>query len=168
MILLTVGTQLPFDRLVSAVDAWAGAHPGVEVFAQIGPTSLVPRHMQHTPFMPPAQADALMRRADLIVAHAGMGSVLTAQALHKPIVIVPRHASLGEHRNEHQLATARWLEHRPGVFVAWEPADVAGLLDQRAALADGSTGRPAISPVATGPLVDRLRAFVADAPRRRR
>ena len=168
MIFVTVGTQLPFDRLVSAIDDWAGLHPGVEVFAQIGPTALVPRHMQHAPFLPPARADDLMRRAEVIVAHAGMGSVLTAQALNKPIVIVPRHAALGEHRNDHQLATARWLESRPGVIVAWEPADVAALLDDRAGLADGSAQRPAISAVASGPLVERLRAYVAAAPRRRR
>jgi UDP-N-acetylglucosamine transferase subunit ALG13 len=172
MIFLTVGTQLPFDRLVAAVDDWAGRHPDVEVFAQIGPTTLVPRHMQHAPFLPPARADDLMRRSEVIVAHAGMGSVLTAQALNKPIVIVPRHAALGEHRNDHQLATASWLESRPGVIVAWEPTDVAALLDDRTGLADGSALRPAlgsvISPVASGPLVERLRAYVAAAPRRRR
>ena len=35
MIFATVGTQLPFDRLIAAVDRWAGTRPGREVFAQI-------------------------------------------------------------------------------------------------------------------------------------
>ncbi len=35
MIFVTVGEQLPFDRLVRAVDEWAAAS-GKEVFAQIG------------------------------------------------------------------------------------------------------------------------------------
>src|SRR6185312_9191493 len=33
VIFVTVGTQLPFDRLIMAVDEWAGAAPGRRVFA---------------------------------------------------------------------------------------------------------------------------------------
>jgi UDP-N-acetylglucosamine transferase subunit ALG13 len=158
MIFVTVGTQLPFDRLVQAVDDWAGRHPDEEVFAQIGPArAWSPRHMQHARFLPPAQADGLMKRADVIVAHAGMGSVLNAMALQRPIVIVPRRAALGEHRNDHQVATARWLEERPGVFVAWEETAVAGLLDDRHRLSGGAP----ISPYASGPLVEMLAETVA-------
>ena len=36
MIFATVGTQLPFDRLIVALDQWAASSPDVEVFAQIG------------------------------------------------------------------------------------------------------------------------------------
>ena len=47
MIFVTVGTQLPFDRLVRAVDAWAAEHPQVDVFGQIGPASFRPKHFAH-------------------------------------------------------------------------------------------------------------------------
>lgn len=156
MIFVTVGTQLAFDRMVAALDAWAGQHPAEEVFAQIGPSGLRPLHMKHAQFLPPAQVDELMRAADVIVAHAGMGSVLTALALQRPIVIVPRSAAKGEHRNDHQLATARWLQSRPGVFVAWDETEVAAWLNDRQRL----TSAQAISPFATGPLVDRLSAVI--------
>jgi len=36
MIFVTVGAQMAFDRLIRAVDAWAGVHPAVSVFGQIG------------------------------------------------------------------------------------------------------------------------------------
>ena len=35
-IFATVGTQLPFDRLIRGLDSWAECNPEVEVFAQIG------------------------------------------------------------------------------------------------------------------------------------
>lgn len=158
MIFITVGTQLAFDRMVSAVDRWAAGQPGVQAFAQVGPARERPQHIPHADFLTPAKAHALMRDAKLIVAHAGMGTVLTALELRKPIVIMPRLASLGEHRNEHQMATARWLHGRPGVHVAWDEAGLLDLLDRHDALPGGE----AFSPVASGPLVDRLRALVRD------
>ena len=41
---LTVGTQLPFDRLTRAVDAWLDDHPEYadHVFGQIGPVGRAP------------------------------------------------------------------------------------------------------------------------------
>lgn len=159
MIFVTVGTQLAFDRMVSAVDRWAAACGEADVFAQIGPSREPPRHLPYSAFLPPTRANALMREAKLIVAHAGMGTVLTALELRKPIIIMPRKASLGEHRNEHQLATARWLDGRPGVHVAWDEAGLAALLDHR----DQLPGGEAFASVASGPLVDRLRTLVQDA-----
>lgn len=164
MIFVTVGTQLPFDRMVDAVDAWAAAHPEVEMFAQVGPTKHPPRHQPHAAFLSPTQADEHMRNAELIVAHAGMGSVLTALALRKPILIVPRRAALGEHRNDHQLATARWLARRPGVIVAMTEQEIAPLLDRRGDLVSGQ----AISTFASGPLVERVAAEIERVSLRRR
>ena len=157
MIFVTVGTQLPFDRMIRAVDAWAASQPATRCVAQIGPGTYKPEHMQWQAFLKPSEADALMRDAELIVAHAGMGSVLTALRLRTPIVLLPRKASLGEHRNEHQLATARWLDGRAGIRVAWEADELASILDARDALAHGD----GIPDVASGPLVERLRGYIA-------
>lgn len=160
MIFVTVGTQLAFDRLVSTVDAWAQAHPEIRFFAQVGPTTQPPSCLPWASFVPPSRADQLMRQATLIVAHAGMGSVLTALRYRRPILILPRRAALGEHRNDHQLATARWLSTRPGVAVAWDEGELPGLLDQRDRLAAG----PQLPQTASGPLVDRLRCVVQGLP----
>ena len=78
MIFVTIGTQLPFNRLVKAVDAWAGRNPSMKVFAQVGPGADLPQHMEYVEFVPPSQVTQLMNEAELIVSHAGMGSVLTA------------------------------------------------------------------------------------------
>lgn len=134
MIFATVGAQLAFDRLVQAADAWAAAHPELEFFAQVGPTPTPPRHMPWAAFVGPAQADELVRRAELVVAHAGMGSLLTAMGSSKPILIMPREAALGEHRNDDQMATARWMAQRPGVSVAWDESEIGPRLDARAGI----------------------------------
>lgn len=156
LILVTVGTQLAFDRLIETVDDWAARHRDEKVFAQIGPASYVPRNMEHRDFVVPGEAQALFRSAELIISHAGMGSILTALTYHKPILILPRKAALGEHRNDHQRATAKWLENRPGITVAWEAAEVGALLDLRAELHAGTD----ISEYASVELISSLRNFI--------
>ena len=117
MIFVTVGTQLPFDRLINAVDTWASRNPDIEIIAQIGPTDIQPINMQYSSFLSPDKADEYFVQASLIVSHAGMGSILTALKYRKPILILPRRASLSEHRNDHQMATAKWLCNKPGITV---------------------------------------------------
>ena len=128
MIFITVGTQLPFDRLNQAVDHWAGEHPGTEVIAQIGPSHYHPSHIKSVDFVTPDVADRYFREAELIISHAGMGSIITALKYHKPLLMLPRRADFGEHRNDHQLATAKWLGSRSGITVADDEKDVERLL----------------------------------------
>lgn len=156
MIFVTVGTQLAFDRLVRAVDLWIGNNPGEKAFAQIGPADYQPLHLESKDFVPPDRADALFREAELIVSHAGMGSILTALKYKKPILIMPRKAALGEHRNDHQLATAKWLGSKPGVTVAWEPEEVVRLLDARRSMRGGD----GISEFASPELISNLKKFI--------
>ena len=156
MIFATVGTQLPFDRMIAALDGWAAAHPGNEVFAQIGPGAFAPRHIKHRRFISPAECRARMVAADAIVAHAGMGTILNALEMGKPLLIVPRRASLGEHRNDPQLATARRFAETGRLLVAFDESDLADHLDQLR-----RRGRPdRISPFASDQLITALRNFI--------
>lgn len=122
-IFVTVGTQLPFDRLIAAVLDWA-KHDG-SVFRQIdiqyGATKLeMPQNpkIRHTDFMSPADYQRCFEDADLIISHAGMGTIMQAAKLEKPVVIMPRRASYGEHRNDHQLGTARQMMQMENVYEA--------------------------------------------------
>lgn len=49
---------------------------------------------------------------------------------HKPIIIFPRIAALGEHRNEHQLATAQKMKELGYVYVANNAEELKELLIQ--------------------------------------
>lgn len=129
MILATVGTQLPFDRLIGALDELA-PKLGVKVVAQIGAQGREPVNIEWRRTMEPRQFEALFLEASVIVAHAGIGTVLAAKRHRKPIIIVPRRAAQGEHRNDHQMATARQLGGSPGIYVAHDIDELGGLLSR--------------------------------------
>lgn len=116
MIYVTVGTQLAFSRLATAVNEWA-EKTGTEVFVQKGPDKTVYSSVKSASFVSPSQADQLMRDADLVVAHAGMGTILTASQYGKRLIVMPRQFSFGEHRNDHQVATAKRFCDFPNITV---------------------------------------------------
>lgn len=158
MIFVTVGSQMPFDRLVSAVDRWAEAvRPDADIFAQIGDSQYQPRALRYTKALSPAEFSQTVARADVIVAHAGMGSVLTSMELGKPLVLLPRRGDLQETRNDHQVATARWLAERPGIYVAEEEKDLPSALSAAMAASQGSV---TISPYASPDLLAAVRQLI--------
>lgn len=156
MILLIVGTQFAFDRLTRAVDDWAVAADRSDVVAQIGPSKYVPKRLRCFPMMQPDKFRELQGQAKCMIAHAGMGSILTALELGIPIIIMPRDHRLGEHRNAHQIATASRFRDLPGVYCV---DDVTALrahldkLDQLVAAKNCQTGVP-------GEFIANLRSFI--------
>lgn len=122
MIFVTVGGQLPFDRLVHTVDRWAMEQGHQDVFAQIGASENPPQHIRWQRFVSPSEFRVMARDADVIIAHAGMGSILTAIELEKPIIVMPRRAHLGEHRSDHQWATVKRLGDEVAIEVAEDEA----------------------------------------------
>ena len=129
MIFVTVGVQLPFDRLIRAVDDWAGHHGRHDIVAQAGTSAFRPRHIDVRQTLVPTEFRRFVEQAELIVAHAGMGSIITALELGKRIVVMPRRAALGEHRNDHQLSTARYMAEQNLVTVADSAEDLVRLLE---------------------------------------
>jgi UDP-N-acetylglucosamine transferase subunit ALG13 len=159
LILLSVGTQLPFERLVRAVDHWADATARTDVVAQIGPSTYAPRVLNAFPFLGPDAFRELQSAATIMISHAGMGSILTAMEYGKPIIIMPRDHLRGEHRNGHQLATAERFKDVPGIYVAFNEEGLADLLTRLGDL-NGSTG---MSPHAPLDFTNKLRAFIDGA-----
>lgn len=127
MIFCTIGTQAPFDRFVRIVDEVA-AHIDEEIIAQVYKSEYVAKNIHTMDFLPPDEFNKLFAKARLIVAHAGMGTIISAMRQHKPIIIFPRIAALGEHRNEHQLATAQKMEELGYVYVANNKEELQELL----------------------------------------
>ncbi len=158
MIFVTIGSMFPFDRLVQAMDDWAAANPGQDILAQIGAGEYEPRHMRWVRKLDRAEYDATVAGAQIVVAHAGVGSVVTAGELGKPIVILPRRAHLGEHTSDHQLETAGWLRGKPGVHIADSETDVPARV--AAALAQGPEEVGRLGPVADPAFIARLRDFI--------
>ena len=131
-ILVTVGTQFPFDRLIPMVDTWAAERPEKKdsVLMQTGPGGVQPQHTQYTEFLSPEEYRVAIESAEVLVAHAGIGSILTALESGLPVIIVPRRFDLGEHRNDHQSSTAREFSGRKGIYLALDEKTLKSLLDQ--------------------------------------
>jgi len=164
VIFVTVGSQLPFDRLVRGVDTWCASNPNETVFAQIadpGPRGYYPGHMEWERFLDPEAFDRRFTEAALIVAHAGMGSIIGALMAPKPIVIMPRWASLGEHRNDHQLTTISKFRDLRNVYPAVDEGELPDVLDT--ALLAGQNRNGSLEPLsatADKTLVDAVRRVV--------
>lgn len=122
--------MLPFDRLVRAIDDFVADRPDVEAFAQIGETRHRPSHMQSRRLMTPAEYRRMFEQADVIVSHVGIGTVITASELCKPLVMLPRQMELQEVTSRHQQATARWLAGRPGVHIVASEAELPAKIDE--------------------------------------
>jgi UDP-N-acetylglucosamine transferase subunit ALG13 len=157
-VFVSVGSMMPFDRLVRAMDEWAAAHPETTVEIQIGKGGYEPRHARWVRKLALSDYQARVARCALFVAHCGMGSIISAIEAGKPILMLPRLAALGEHNTDHQLATARHIGIRPGLHVA---ADAADLKRRATALLAQSGVAPApISRFADAALTTRIRAFI--------
>ena len=162
MIFLTVGTQLPFDRLVGAVDAWAARHPAAAIFGQIadpGPAGFRPKNFDWVADLDPAAFEARFRGASHIVGHAGMGTIIGALGAGKPLLVMPRRAYLGEQRNDHQFATVQRLCVRPGILAAFEAGEVPDRMEALLASGEGR-GTGTIAPFAEARLTDAIRAAI--------
>lgn len=130
MIFVTVGSDVPFDRMVRVVDEWAGARKRKDVFAQISRTDWRPSHIEYCQHLEPAEFTRRFTSASAIVAHAGMGTILTALHYEKPILVMPRRGSLRETRNDHQVATAKRLHDMGKVTVAFDEQSLWEKLDR--------------------------------------
>jgi UDP-N-acetylglucosamine transferase subunit ALG13 len=156
MIFVTVGTDLPFDRMVKIIDDWAGESGRRDVFAQIGEGGWEPKNIEFANFLQPPQFLEHFQKASVIISHAGMGTILSALHHRKPILVMPKRASLGEHRNEHQTATARRMMGFGGVNVAFDEEELRSKLDHVDELASGRQ----IGSFASDSLVTGIRDFI--------
>jgi len=98
VILVTVGTQF-FDGLIDEVDRLVAA--GVltdHVWAQIGLAGKTPQHIEHVAFDRGLIDKA--RKADLIITHAGTGSLCEFIVLDRPMIAVANQTKAGNHQLE--------------------------------------------------------------------
>ena len=165
MIFLTVGTQLPFERLVQTVDRWAGQNGSLEIIAQIGQTQHRPTYMQVVSSLSPLEYDQLLDRCELVIGHVGMGTIISCLMKNKPMVLMPRLSELHEVRNNNQIDTAKKLNRFESMRVAWSESELITLLDKglQSDLPQGSSQVPQLS----ASLKSALQGFVAKVEQER-
>ncbi|GAA3961747.1 glycosyltransferase [Allohahella marinimesophila] len=159
-VFVTVGSQLPFERLIKAVDEWAAEHPEQSVFAQIGDTVYQPKHMSFVRSLKPREYSQRFSQARVVVSHVGMGTIISALELGKRLVLLPRLASLGEHRSDHQLGSARKFSDRENITVVNDISALKTALTT-ALNSDVSNIRSDASPYASVQLLTTMQQLVA-------
>ena len=122
-VVVTLGThpRYTFPRLLARlVDILP---PGLDVLWQVGATEIDRMPAGARRQVPITEMRRAMREADVVVAHAGVGSALAAMQAGRRALYVPRRRAYGEHVDDHQVAMARELESR-NLVVAREASDV--------------------------------------------
>lgn len=97
-----VGTQdKPFTRLLDAVNDYAKKSKD-KIIVQRGLTPYESKYMDVHDFFSPEETDKLIKEADIIICHGGVGTITTALKYHKPVIAAARLKEYGEHTNDHQ------------------------------------------------------------------
>jgi UDP-N-acetylglucosamine--N-acetylmuramyl-(pentapeptide) pyrophosphoryl-undecaprenol N-acetylglucosamine transferase len=147
-VVVTFGTQkgYPFRRGLDALLRVLPSvlAPGAEVMWQTGVTDLSGLSIEASPIVPAAQVREAMAEADLVIAHAGVGSALTALDQGRVPVLLPRLRKYGEMVDDHQLMIAAELESR-GLAVSRAPEDLTPD-DLRRAMNTGVTAAAELPP----------------------
>ena len=104
MILVTLGTQdKSFERLVKAIDKEIeNGNIKDKVIVQAGYTKYKSDNMEIFDFVLPDKLDKLMKEADILITHGGVGSILGALKYDKPVIAAARLSKYKEHTNDHQ------------------------------------------------------------------
>lgn len=104
------------------------ALPAAELHVQHGPNTPPPCAVAF-PYLPFTALVETIKEADVVVTHAGVGSIMSAiQVGHTP-VIFPRLRRYGEAVDDHQSELAEALAERGTVIVAWSASDLAAAVE---------------------------------------
>jgi len=95
------------------------------VVAQIGRSDYEPINFAFHRFLDKAEFEKFISEADMIVAHGGAGTIITALKHKKPVVAFPRLAKYGEHVDDHQREIAHAFAKTGHVLYCGENDDLA-------------------------------------------
>jgi exopolysaccharide biosynthesis glucuronosyltransferase PssE len=131
VIFLTVGSALPFDRLVRMVDeAVSEGLISEEVFAQIGNGKYIPSSFAHARFLAKSEFEEKMAHASAVISHAGIGTITNALEQSLPLLVLPRLPQHGELVDDHQQKTAQAYAELGHLLVFNSPGELQAAVAQ--------------------------------------
>lgn len=128
-VFVTTGTQLPFPRLLDSVNDWAKTNPNTNIIAQTAKSKGNWEHIKTHDFLSPSQYAENASWAEVIIGHAGMGTIITGYEYNKPLILMARLFSQGEHRNDHQIATISKFANVRGIQVVSNTEELISALN---------------------------------------
>lgn len=105
MILVLLGTQNnSFHRLLEEIQKNIdNGNIKEDVIVQKGYTKFESKDMTLYNQLPIGEIKKLVSKANLIIAHGGVGSIITSIEQRKKVIAVPRLKKYNEHVNDHQI-----------------------------------------------------------------
>lgn len=105
MILVLLGTQNnSFHRLLEEIQKNIdNGNIKEEVIVQKGYTKFESKNMTTYTQLPTDKFEEMIDKANLVITHGGVGSIITAIEKNKKVIAVPRLKKYKEHVNDHQL-----------------------------------------------------------------
>ena len=149
MILVTVGTTMPFDEMFVEVDRLAGAgHFDEPVLCQVGQSKYRTQHCES--FVGRPTLRDLIAESSLVISHGG-ATVVELLLARKPFVAFPNPRGAGDHQGHFLTRMAKMAP------ISWsrDVADLQRLFDERRAL--GATDPRSDMPHVAGMLLNGLR-----------
>jgi len=131
LIFVTVGSQrFPFPRLFQMVDQLIRDRVITEkVIAQVGYTDYQSDNMVIHQFLQESVMKECIRNSDIIVTHAGIGTITQCLESGKKIIVVPRKRELGEHVDNHQIEIANVFRDKNLITVANSQQEIQTIIE---------------------------------------
>ncbi len=134
MIFVTVGNTLQgFRRLLEAVEREAqhGILRGEDILFQSGHTSgFVSITGRLVPFMPLEEFEENVRQAELVISHAGAGTLIHVFRARKVPLVMPRQKRYGEHVDDHQLELVKVLAEQERIISVLNALELANAIER--------------------------------------
>jgi UDP-N-acetylglucosamine transferase subunit ALG13 len=134
-------------------------HIPSEIVIQRGYSRYLPKKIKHFDFVSMNKAVEYIQKSQLVVSHAGIGTIILCKKYGIPILILPRRKVYGEHMNDHQLEIAKALENGgdENIYVVYEEDQ---LEENILKVLKKATGYPLIENVGKMNLIRTIREFI--------
>ncbi len=136
MILVLLGTQNnSFHRLLEEIEKNVeNGNINEEVIIQAGYTKFEPKtkkqQIKVLSTIPKVELDKLIEKANFVISHGGVGSMVTANQKGKKVIAVPRYKKYHEHVNDHQVETIEIFARKGYVIPVKNVEDLSQALNK--------------------------------------
>lgn len=121
-VLVTTGTRSDynFHRLLRIIDSLCEKKViyAKNLVVQSTDQDYIPKNYKLCQMMSNNEFKSVMSKADIVISHAGTGTVITALKMNKKLILFPRLKDYGEHIDNHQLQICQLFLEKGYVMVA--------------------------------------------------
>ncbi len=130
MIFVTIGMHsIGFDRLIIKMDE-ISPNLDEKIIMQIGNSGYIPKNTEYFRLKTYPQIKKICKKARVIVAHGGTGSVITALKQNTPIITIPRIKEYGEVIDDQQMDFVKAMEKKTLVIPIYDLDNLENILKE--------------------------------------